>query len=230
MCKRKQTIIFILAAVALFPVISGCVDPGAAGSTVRFSDQFEYTPASPWAPLNGWSSTRIGPVPWQIVTGGVTGNALRFPPASGLSGLINSYSNTNYKVSVRVMVAADTSAGTGWPIYVLARATDENNFYGVGIYCDSVNCYLELTRSVGISSTRIASESFKTGHFDNGIYYTLTITVNGNSIIGACSGGGDSATVSGTANDFASGRPGVLVWTNPGTYDVLFDDFTVTDF
>lgn len=222
---------FLLFDLGLSTVLGGCGDGSGGGGEggggpsrhILFEDHFEYTVASPWTPENGWSSTGT----WNIVTGGVTGNALEFPPGNSVSFVINDFSGSNYEVAVRFK-AVSTITG-GWPIYLLARAQDSDNWYAAGIYEDTEkNVYLITSENVAGSASLLNTSKFKDGLLDNGTYYTLRIKVDGNNITATCSGGGFSTTTTATATDFTDGKVGIGVWTNPGPYNVLFDDFTVS--
>jgi hypothetical protein len=224
----KKCLLFPFLVISLITVLSSCpapVDttpaPVVTPPPPLFQDKFEYSPTANWTPTGNWTSM-YGST-WKIVSSGVTGNALEFPPSTNIDGMLNSYTGSDYKVSVRVRVAVDNSS---WPIYVIARAQDVTNFYMAEIY-DDTDSYLRLERYVAGSNTELAVTTFKTGTLDNSIYYTLTIQVQGSTITATCTGGGATKTISATDTTFINGKVGFMVWTGSGPFDVLFDDFTV---
>ncbi len=209
-------------ALALF-IVAGCSEPQAPA--VLFQDSFNYAAVSPWTPVNGWSEVSGGS-DWNIVSGGVSGNALQYNIGDSPI-LIDNFSGGDYTISVRVKPL--NLIGGGWPFGIVARYGDVNNFYYASAYDDGSDIFIRLDKFVGGVQTLIGSEvQFGSGHLDQTTWYTLTFTCSGNNLSATLAGGGTTAGVSGTAGDFSSGKTGLRILNGNAAYDLLFDNYTVT--
>jgi hypothetical protein len=218
---KKFSVIILFVSAFAFAGCGGSSNDNS--SNILFEDHFSYTAASPWSPENGWSSTNGNQ--WNITAGGVSGNALEYP-GTGYNPLINSFIGTDYQVSVRFK-PVNMHIG-GWPIYILARVLDDGNWYGACIVDFGANSYLRIVKLIGGNDTVIKEELFKNGLLDSSEYYTLTIKVQGSTITAMCSGEILPVTISATDVEYSSGKVGIVVWDNTGTYSILFDDFSVS--
>lgn len=191
---------------------------------VLFQDKFEYPVATPWVPSNGWSEV-LGTDTWNIVSGGVSGNALQYN-ATGSKILINDFSESNYRISVLVK-PVNIIAG-GWPFGIIGRYQDNDNCYFTQVFDDTTNIWFSLRRIVaGVETPIQADVHFKTGHLDPDTWYTLTLTADGTTVTSTFSGGGDTATLTGTETNLTSGKVGIKVQNNDPAYNAYFDNFTV---
>lgn len=225
----KKIMLFCAVIGSLAVLAMGCGGGGGEGEgTATFtgtavSEGFEYTTSSPWGPNNGWVETQVGGS-WNIITGGVTGNALQFH-TNHVSLIANSYSGTNYTISSRVL---PVNLVGGWTSGIVGRLQDEDHWYALCINRSGTDIYLEIRRFDGAVLALLGSILASAALLDPATWYTLTMKFSGSTIIGSLVGGGVNASLTVTDATLPSGRPGVLGWSGDATYDVRFDDYTVT--
>jgi hypothetical protein len=210
--------------ILLMLAFTGCGGSGDGEvSNILFKDHFSYAAASPWVPENGWSC--VNGNQWNITAGGVSGNALEYP-GTGYNPIINSFTGADYQVSVRFK-PVNMHTG-GWPIYVLARVQDDENWYGACIVDLGGDSYLRIIKLIGGNDILIKDVLFKNGLLDSNVYYTLSIKLEGTAITATCFGESSPVTISGTDVEYSSGKVGIVVWDNIGAYSIFFDDFIVS--
>jgi pectate lyase len=195
------------------------------GSTL-FQDNFEYAIASPWVltvPVNGWSNT-VPPNDWNIVGGGVSGNALQYL-GSGLSQLANNFSGSDYKISVQFM---PVNLITDNPFCLAGRIDVSNNCYLVCVNDNGSNVYLDIEKYNSGSLVLLVSVLAVASPLNSSAWYTLTMTLKGTTITGDLSGGTlTETTLTATDSTYPSGKVGILVSSINPAFNVLFDDYLV---
>lgn len=215
-----KKIIFVVLSLSLGLSLFGCGKIGD-DATMLFQDNFEYATATPWdltTPVNGWSNT-VGPDNWNIVSG----NALQYL-GSGVSQLANSYSGSDYKISVQFM---PVTLFTDSPLCLAGRIQGSNDCYLVCVNDNGTNIYLNIERYNAGSLILLASLIVVPDPLVSA-WYTLTMTLKGTTITGDLSGGTlTETTVSVTDTTHANGKVGILVSNINPTYDVLFDNYLV---
>lgn len=195
---------------------------GADGQTIVFEDHFEYTPASPWTPVNNWTKYAND---WNIVTGGVTGNALQ-SNLSGVTYLINDFTDSDYEITVKVKTPV--LLPNGCPFCIIGRCQNSSQFYRFSVYYEPSITATRLILEVNAGPTSIDIVTFKTGYLDTSTFYTMTLSMSGDQITGTFSDGVTTATVTGTDSTYSSGKVGLAIWNSAPLGTVLFDDFIVT--
>jgi sugar lactone lactonase YvrE len=190
------------------------------GVVTLYEDHFEYAAASPWTPENGWSGSSA----WNIVSGGVSGNAAQW--VSGNTPLIyNNCTGSSYTVSVTFQMGANG----GFP-YSICRILDDENYYSVlvqEITSSPQRTDIQMGKRVAGAAWGLSECKFIDGYLNRANWYTLSISIRGEVFEGTCTGDGTTATLNFGASNFTAGKPGFKFGGGGGT-SILFDDFTVT--
>lgn len=201
--------------------------------TALFRDNFDYVIASPWdltSSVNGWSNIGTSVSSWNISSGGESGNALQYE-GTAKAQLVNSYTNSDYKISVQFRPANIVDADQR-PFGLIGRIQATNGCYWVYVYTNDADNYVYLVIATydGSSSSPIKYTTVSSGSpLDTSTWYTLTMTLDGTTITGEISGGGLDTTVTATDSTYTSGQVGILVWNGTvADYNVYFDNYAVT--
>jgi hypothetical protein len=214
----------VFLVLSFISVLFGCGNGGGGDSSnIAMSDNFEYSANSPWTPSNGWTELQGGS--WNIVGGGVTGNALQYH-SNAIAVLANSYTGTDYTISARFM---PVNLSASWSSGIIGRLQDQDHWYGALITNTGGNMTLQLIRDNGISLAVLQASAITTGTpLDASTWYTLTLKLSGTTITGTFTGGGYNVTINATDATYANGRAGIVGWNNNAAYDARFDNLTVT--
>ncbi len=194
------------------------------GLLVKFSENFDrYTANSPWVPTGNWTELQGGS--WNLINGGITGNALQYHSTS-ISLMAQAYSNNEYTISTQFMPVNIISGG--WPFGIVGRLQNKDNWYAVSISRLGSGIYLQINKYIGGAFSTLSNTLVTAASLSSSTWYTLTMKVNGTAITGTLTGGGFYNTVTATDASFASGRVGLLVWNGNPDYEVRIDNFRVT--
>lgn len=196
----KWTSLFLAVLIVTLLLCSG--QPTFVNAAVIFSDDFEdgnYT---------GWSTSSGS---WSVVTDG--SRVLKQSSTSANCYAYTGSSNwTSYSVEARVKVLAYN--GSNRMVGLCARFQDTNNFYFLRFSNSNI---LEIRKKVNGSTTTLASKSYTCSA---GKWYSLKLTVNGNTLTAYVNG---VQQLTATDSTFSSGRIGVTAVST----SVEFDDFIV---
>jgi pectate lyase len=198
---RSSRLLAIISATGL--VVAAVATAQFASAATPFSANFEDGNTGSWSKSGGaWSVVSDGSrVLQQSKT--TTDNARIFVGDSGW---------TSYTVQARVKPLA---LGSGGLVGLLARATSSTTFYRLALVPGN-QVQLQAVNSGAVTVLGSASRTVATG-----TWYTLALSVNGNSISGSVDGS-TIATASNTA--IAKGRMGLQTRLSTAN----FDDVTVT--
>jgi hypothetical protein len=239
---KKLIYLGTILCLLLATILSGCSSSGPSDPTVVFEDHFNYTVASLWTPINNWHIT--GSPAWDIVSGGVTGNALRLHSTitGNYSHLYNDYSGLNYTISVRIKPDPDSAAhNPQHSIFARNSSGSSFNCYYLFISNDGTGATISLSKTYnnGANSATLSSGyiySPTNTKLDSTKFYTLTFTLNGNSLSGTVTDGTVTKTITYTDDGstygtvLPAGTIGIDEYSGAsgsGTA-TLYDDFVVT--
>ena len=197
-----------IAATALALVAGMVAMTTSAFAATLFSDDFEDGNSSGWTTSGGT---------WSVATDG--SRVLRQSgTSSDARARAGSSSWTNYTVTGRVKATAFN--GSNRFVALLARAQSNTSYYYLALRSSNV---VELKKLVGGSSTTLASAPVTV---TLNTWYTLSITVSGNSLSGRVNGG---TPLTATDSQFSSGGIGVATFNASGSFDdVVVSDSVVT--
>lgn len=196
------------------PSTGGQSTGGAAtgGSTgILFSDDFETSNASAWAPstTGDWSVASDGSFVYRQ---GTVVNTLRVASAGSAA-----WQNQSVQARVKVLAFGGTTVSSSYFAAIYARYTDGDNHYYLALRSDGK---ISIRRKIAGSNASIGSAITPGALIATGTWYTVKLEIVGTTLSSSVDG---VLYESVTDTSFASGKAGV----GSTNASVVFDDVVV---
>jgi poly(beta-D-mannuronate) lyase len=212
--KVLVTLTFLLVSIVVNISFGVAQSDKLSPQAILLADDFESYSTSSSFPAGSWVNHNSSTAVWSIINDGTQ-------VARQTSATTNIISNgdtawANYKVSARVKAAA-----LGFRHGIIARFTNTSSYYSLYLRSTSTGGtkVIELNKRNAAGNNVLQTVTIPIAA---GVYYKLTLEVNGSNIKGYVD---DVLRVQVADTDYATGKVGFY-----NTGDTFYDDLTVDDF